>query len=86
VLYLKDQGLRHEHHRRPALRWDGNGRPDPCLSNVAKALSETTQNYDGENLIQGFKRANNFLSQARMRIGVEYSFWRGPSSFAETEE
>ena len=40
----------------------------------AKALSETLKTDDGENLIQGFKRANNILSQAEDADGVEYSF------------
>lgn len=29
---------------------------------------------DGENLVQGFKRANNILIQAEEKDGVEYSF------------
>ncbi|MEO0903489.1 MAG: DALR anticodon-binding domain-containing protein, partial [Pseudomonadota bacterium] len=29
---------------------------------------------DGENLIQGFKRANNILTQAEEKDGVEYSY------------
>ena len=29
---------------------------------------------DGENLLQGFKRANNILSQAEEKDGVEYSY------------
>jgi len=40
----------------------------------ATALSETLQTEDGKNLIQGFKRANNILSQAEAKDGVEYSF------------
>jgi glycyl-tRNA synthetase beta chain len=40
---------------------------------------------DGANLIQGFKRANNILSQAEQKDGVEYSFG-ADVKFAETEE
>ena len=29
---------------------------------------------DGENLLQGFKRANNILTQAEEKDGVEYSY------------
>ena len=50
----------------------------------ARALSETLKTDDGENLIQGFKRANNILSQAEEADGVEYSFGADPK-FAETE-
>ncbi|HRV64541.1 MAG TPA: DALR anticodon-binding domain-containing protein, partial [Albidovulum sp.] len=35
-----------------------------------------------ENLLQGFKRANNILTQAEARDGVEYSFGADPK-FAE---
>jgi glycyl-tRNA synthetase beta chain len=51
----------------------------------AKALSETLKTDDGENLIQGFKRANNILSQAEAADGVEYSYG-ADIKFAETEE
>ena len=40
---------------------------------------------DGENLIQGFKRANNILSQAEEKDGVEYSYGADPK-LAETDE
>ena len=50
----------------------------------ARALSDTLKTDDGENLIQGFKRANNILSQAEEADGVEYSFGADPK-FAETE-
>jgi glycyl-tRNA synthetase beta chain len=51
----------------------------------AKALSETLKTDDGENLIQGFKRANNILSQAEAADGVEYSYG-ADIKFAETDE
>jgi glycyl-tRNA synthetase beta chain len=40
----------------------------------ARALSEFLGTEDGTNLLQGFKRANNILSQAEDKDGVEYSF------------
>jgi glycyl-tRNA synthetase beta chain len=51
----------------------------------ATALSETLKTEDGANLLQGFKRANNILSQAEAKDGVEYSFGADPK-FAETDE
>jgi glycyl-tRNA synthetase beta chain len=51
----------------------------------ARALSETLKTDDGKNLIQGFKRANNILSQAEAGDGVEYSYG-ADVKFAETEE
>ncbi|MDJ0858766.1 MAG: glycine--tRNA ligase subunit beta [Dinoroseobacter sp.] len=40
----------------------------------AEALAEVLATEDGENLLQGFKRANNILAQAEEADGVEYSF------------
>ena len=40
----------------------------------AQALSATLKTDDGENLLQGFKRANNILTQAETKDGVEYSY------------
>jgi glycyl-tRNA synthetase beta chain len=40
----------------------------------ARALNGIVATSDGENLIQGFKRANNILTQAEAKDGVEYSF------------
>ncbi len=40
----------------------------------AEALAEVLATEDGENLLQGFKRANNILTQAEEADGVEYSF------------
>ena len=50
----------------------------------AEALSDTLRTDDGTNLIQGFRRANNILTQAEEKDGVEYSF--GPDvKFAEND-
>ncbi len=40
---------------------------------------------DGENLIQGFKRANNILTQAEEKDGVEYCYG-ADLKFAESDE
>ncbi|WP_413825808.1 glycine--tRNA ligase subunit beta [Tateyamaria sp.] len=82
-VYLKDQGVRHDII-------------DACIAmpqnddltllvKRARALAETLKTDDGENLIQGFKRANNILTQAEQTDGVEYSYGADPK-FAETDE
>ena len=55
------------------------------LVNRAKALAAFLKTEDGTNLIQGFKRANNILSQAEAKDGVEYSYG-ADIKFAETDE
>ena len=50
----------------------------------ARALNAVVATEDGENLVQGFKRANNILTQAEEKDGVEYSFGADPK-FAETD-
>ncbi|MFP4043444.1 MAG: glycine--tRNA ligase subunit beta [Rhodosalinus sp.] len=50
----------------------------------AKALNDTLATEEGENLVQGFKRANNILTQAEEADGVEYSFGPDPK-YAEDE-
>jgi glycyl-tRNA synthetase beta chain len=51
----------------------------------AQALQSFLSSDDGTNLLQGFKRANNILSQAEAKDGVEYSFGADPK-FAESDE
>jgi glycyl-tRNA synthetase beta chain len=51
----------------------------------ARALQAFLATADGENLIQGYKRANNILTQAEASDGVEYRFGADPK-FAETPE
>jgi glycyl-tRNA synthetase beta chain len=55
------------------------------VAEKAAALSATLKTEDGANLLQGFKRANNILSQAEAKDGVEYSFGADPK-FAESDE
>jgi glycyl-tRNA synthetase beta chain len=82
-VYLKDQGVRHDIID-ACIAMEGND-DLTLLVKRAKALSETLKTDDGENLIQGFKRANNILSQAEAADGVEYSYG-ADIKFAETDE
>ncbi len=70
--YLKDQGIRHDIID-ACIAMEGND-DLTLLVKRAKALSETLKTDDGVNLIQGFKRANNILTQAEEKDGVEYSY------------
>ncbi len=82
-VYLRDQGIRHDVID-ACLALDGN---DDIALVVARtrALQSVLETEDGENLVQGFKRANNILTQAEERDGVEYSFG-ADLKFAEAEE
>ncbi len=51
----------------------------------AEALAAFLKIPDGENLVQGYRRAANILAQAEEKDGVEYRFGADPK-FAETEE
>ncbi|SFG53203.1 glycine--tRNA ligase subunit beta [Sulfitobacter dubius] len=81
-VYLRDLGIRHDVID-ACIAMDGS-EDLTLLVKRARALSETLKTDDGENLIQGFKRANNILSQAEEADGVEYSFGADPK-FAETD-
>ncbi|MCU0827267.1 MAG: glycine--tRNA ligase subunit beta [Tabrizicola sp.] len=81
-VYLKDQGVRHDVID-ACLAMPGND-DLTLLVKRATALSETLKTEDGANLLQGFKRANNILSQAEAKDGVEYSFG-ADVKFAETD-
>ncbi|NIZ11019.1 glycine--tRNA ligase subunit beta [Pseudooceanicola sp. HF7] len=82
-VHLRDEGLRHDVID-ACLAMEGN---DDLLLLVkrAQALSDVLGTEDGVNLVQGFKRANNILSQAEERDGVSYEFGADPK-FAEAEE
>ena len=82
-VYLKDQGIRHDIID-ACIAMDGNDDIN-LLVKRARALSETLKTDDGENLIQGFKRANNILFQAEAADGVEYSYG-ADVKFVETDE
>jgi glycyl-tRNA synthetase beta chain len=81
-VFLKDQGVRHDIID-ACLAMEGN-----CdltlLVKRAEALAAVTKTEDGANLLQGYKRAVNILTQAEAKDGVEYSFGADPK-FAETD-
>jgi len=81
-VFLRDQGLRHDVID-AVLAKAGN---DDLLLVVARAqaLNDTLATEDGTNLVQGFKRANNILTQAEAKDGVEYSFG-ADAKFAESD-
>ncbi|MEL6510701.1 MAG: glycine--tRNA ligase subunit beta [Pseudomonadota bacterium] len=82
-VYLRDQGIRHDVI--DACIAMPNNDDLTLLVKRANALSDFLKTDDGENLLQGFKRANNILSQAEEKDGVEYSFG-ADIKFAETDE
>ncbi|WP_295079535.1 glycine--tRNA ligase subunit beta [Tabrizicola sp.] len=82
-VYLKDQGIRHDIID-ACLAMPGND-DLTLLVKRAEALAAVMKTEDGANLIQGYKRAANILSQAEAKDGVEYSFGADPK-FAETDE
>ncbi len=71
-VFLKDQGIRHDVID-ACIAMPGND-DLTLLVKRAEALSAFLKSDDGENLLQGFKRANNILSQAEAKDGVEYSY------------
>ncbi|MCC5975510.1 MAG: glycine--tRNA ligase subunit beta [Rubellimicrobium sp.] len=81
-VHLKDQGIRHDIID-ACLAMPGND-DLTLLVRRAEALAAFLKSDDGENLLQGFKRANNILTQAEEKDGVEYSFGADPK-FAETD-
>ncbi|MEM0948141.1 MAG: glycine--tRNA ligase subunit beta [Pseudomonadota bacterium] len=82
-VYLRAEGIRHDVI-------------DACLAmpgaddltllvRRAQALQAVVSTVDGENLLQGFRRADNILSQAEEADGVEYSYGPDPK-LAKTDE
>ena len=80
--YLRDRGIRHDVIDACLVMPQADDLT--LLVKRAEALSATLNTDDGENLAQGFKRANNILTQAEAADGVEYSYGADPK-FAETE-
>ncbi len=69
-VYLKDKGIRHDVID-ACLKMPGND--DLTLLNKrAEALQAFLNTDDGENLLQGFKRANNILRAEEKKDGVSY--------------
>ncbi|UWQ23834.1 glycine--tRNA ligase subunit beta [Leisingera aquaemixtae] len=71
-VFLRDQGIRHDVID-ACIAMEGND-DLTLLVKRARALEDFLKTEDGENLLQGFKRANNILSQAEEKDGVEYSY------------
>jgi glycyl-tRNA synthetase beta chain len=82
-VYLKDQNIRHDIID-ACLAMPGND-DLTLLVKRATALSVFLQSDDGENLVQGYKRAANILAQAEKKDGVEYRYG-ADAKFAETDE
>jgi len=82
-VHLRDEGIRHDVID-ACLAMDGAD-DLTLLVKRARALADFLKTDDGENLLQGFKRANNILTQAEEKDGVEYSFG-ADVKFAETDE
>ena len=81
-VFLRDQGIRHDVID-ACIAMDGND-DLTLLVKRAHALEDFLKSEDGENLLQGFKRANNILTQAEEKDGVEYSYG-ADVKFAEDE-
>lgn len=80
--FLRDEGIRHDIID-ACIAMEGNDDLN-LLVKRARALNAVIATEDGENLVQGFKRANNILSQAEEKDGVEYSYG-ADVKFAETD-
>ncbi|MEX0284240.1 MAG: glycine--tRNA ligase subunit beta [Paracoccaceae bacterium] len=81
-VFLRDEGIRHDIID-ACLAMPGSD-DLTLLVKRARALNAGLTTEDGENLIQGFRRANNILKQAEEQDGVEYSFG-ADRKFAETD-
>lgn len=82
-VYLKDRGITHDVID-ACLAMPAND-DLTLLVKRAEALQAFLKTDDGENLLQGVKRATNILSAEEKKDGVEYSFG-ADIKFAETDE
>ncbi|SLN66548.1 glycine--tRNA ligase subunit beta [Roseisalinus antarcticus] len=82
-VHLRDEGVRYDVID-ACLAMPGSD-DLALLVKRAEALAAFLKTDDGENLLQGFKRANNILTQAEEKDGVEYSFG-ADRKFAEGPE
>jgi glycyl-tRNA synthetase beta chain len=81
-VYLRDQGIRHDVIDACLAM---PGKDDlTLLVKRAEALSAVLKTEDGANLLAGFRRASNILTQAEDKDGVEYFYGADPK-FAETD-
>ncbi|MBT0958856.1 glycine--tRNA ligase subunit beta [Alphaproteobacteria bacterium KMM 3653] len=83
TVHLKGEGLRHDVIA-ACLAMEGNDDLALVVAR-ARALGAFLGSDDGENLLQGFKRANNILSQAEEKDGVAYEYG-ADAKFMEAEE
>jgi glycyl-tRNA synthetase beta chain len=83
-VHLRDEGIRHDVID-ACLTGD---RTDDLTDLVARtrALDAFLKTEDGDNLIQGYRRAKNILDQAQAADGVEYSYGADPKLAREAEE
>ena len=82
-VHLRDEGISHDVIEASLAM---PGADDlTLLVKRARALAAFLATDDGTNLVQGFKRANNILTQAEKADGVEYSFG-ADIKFAEADE
>ena len=80
--FLRDEGIRHDVID-ACIAMPGND-DISLLAKRAHALQSMLVTDDGESLVQGFRRANNILSQAEKKDGVEYSYG-ADIEFAESD-
>lgn len=81
-VFLRDRGVRHDVID-ACIAMDGND-DITLLVKRAEALGAVLSTDNGVNLVQAFKRANNILTQAEEKDGVEYSFG-ADVKFAESD-
>ena len=81
-VYLRDKGISHDVI--DACLAMPNNDDLTLLVKRAEALQAFLKTDDGENLLQGFKRASNILAAEEKKDGVEYSYG-ADIKFAETD-
>ncbi len=81
-VHLRDEGLRHDIID-ACLAMPGSD-DLALLVKRARALGKVLGTEEGENLVQGFKRANNILTAEEEKDGVEYRFGADPK-YAEVD-
>ena len=83
-VHLRDEGIRHDVID-ACLAMPGND-DLTLLVKRAEALSAFLKTDDGENLIQGFKRANNILTAEEKKDGVFYELDPDPKLARDSTE
>ncbi len=83
-VYLRDQGVRHDVID-ASIAMPGSA-DLTLLVKRTRALQDFLDTEDGENLLQGFKRANNILAAEEKKDGIEYSLDPDPKFAEEASE